>query len=168
MSHDEGAPVDPGLEPGYDEDLLVEEAASSQPASTVPATADSSHAGLRVGDSSAAGPALSAPESAPASASAEQLARLSNDVGWTVTGLTNVHGADALRPALLPHGADTLSSGLWVFGSKRRMPTPASVLHHAARAKNHDYLKGCRVGEAAHPGPPRPNGAASTPRAPWT
>ena len=100
MSQDEGAPVDPGLEPGYDEDLLVEEAASSQPASTVPATADSSHAGLRVGDSSAAGPALSAPESAPASASAEQLARLSNDVGWTVTGLTNVHGADALRPVL--------------------------------------------------------------------
>ena len=75
MSHGEGAPVVPGLEPGdYDEDLLVEEAASSQPASTVPATADSSLAGLRVGDSSDAGPALSAPESAPASASAEQLA----------------------------------------------------------------------------------------------
>ena len=78
MSHDEGAPVDSGpdsgLEPGDGEEYLLFEAASSQPASTVPETADSSHAGLRVGDSSDAGPALSAPESAPASASAEQLA----------------------------------------------------------------------------------------------
>ena len=74
MSHDEGAPVDSGLEPGDGEEYLLFEAASSQPASTVPETADSSLAGLRVGDSSDAGPALSAPESAPASASAEQLA----------------------------------------------------------------------------------------------